>query len=1038
MRPSSPRSGAFRSGFASRVFAGTLLALCLAWPAPEARAQADADEGVLDIPGDIESRGEKLTNEEATRLLALPLPEAPDARYDLLQRQYAAALLLEDRARLVEVTRQLVDAGRGRPGGEAWITVYLSAEFYWGSSGKAFEASDPFVSDQSLSLGTRASAALRQAHFAAQGNDRAKLLRLWSRADDLASEALKQPENAPLQLPIERLQVRSEIERWQGNIAATVATLREAIRIGRREVQAARERTGNARDPAVLDVYRRLDGSLGMLTYALVRHGRPQEAIDVAQASITLWRAGQMRDGLGARWHYRLAHSLNAIQQFEAGLAAARQSDEMLQKAGASAASHTRWYSRQEIVRALIGLKRWKEADESYREFLASMPPDVLARTRASDWRLIALLAAKNGRLDEALEQAERSHRFRSRLFGTGHPQTQEAAGVRAVVRLLRGDVRQAMSDYEDLFAATLDNPSGWLDLDMRGVRGYVFGIAFGEFMGYVAERALKGEPLDAALTDRAMQIADRNNLSVTQRALADSTARVLAATPALRELLEQEQTQRRASSALLVKLNEMLTLEDRLRRETQTDEFKALPEAERKAHGAKLRAAREQIKAQQSEVAAARAELDTRRKAIASQFPGYADLVTPTIPRPGQLQRLLEPGEAVLVIQPTDAATLVWLVAADGRNGFSASKLTRNDIAKRVAALRAMLDVGSAQAGRDSPQLAAQLHALYRELLAPLEASLKGVRSLIVATHGPLASLPLAALVTRPPEGKAAPAWLVRQMAVTQLPSPSALQALRRVAQPQVAGKALLGFGDPVFKLAAGSAGRPAAKAGQPRLLGANLTPGATRYDADWGFRYGDMPPLPETRSELLAVAAALGADATNDLVLGEHATRRAVLEANLLDRRVVAFATHGLMPGELPGVSKPSLAMAATADEHESPLLELDDVLGLRLNAQWVLLSACNTAAGEQGGGAMSGLVRGFFFAGTRSVLATHWAVESESAAALTAATLKAQSKGAASRSESLRQAQLAMIDGQLGAGRWSRPFYWAPYALFGDPVR
>ncbi|MCZ7655716.1 MAG: hypothetical protein M5R42_17855 [Rhodocyclaceae bacterium] len=344
-------------------------------------------------------------------------------------------------------------------------------------------------------------------------------------------------------------------------------------------------------------------------------------------------------------------------------------------------------------MRALIGLKRWKEADESYREFLESMPPDVLARTRASDWRLRTLLAAKNGRMDEALEQAERAHRFRSRLYGLQHPQTQEAAGVRAVVRLLRGDVKQAMRDYEDLFAATLDNPSGWLDLDTRGVRGYVLGIAFGEFMAYVAERAVKGEPIDAALTDRAMQIADRNNLSVTQRALADSTARVLAATPALRELLEQEQAQRRAGAALIGKLNETLGLEDRLRRETQTDEFKALPEAERRAHGAKLRTVREQVKAQQAEVAAARTELDARRQAIASQFPTYADLVTPTIPRPGQLQRLLEPGEAVLVIQPTDAATLVWLVGADGRNGFIASKLTRNDIARRVADLRAMLD---------------------------------------------------------------------------------------------------------------------------------------------------------------------------------------------------------------------------------------------------------------------------------------------------------------------------------------------------------
>ena len=77
-------------------------------------------------------------------------------------------------------------------------------------------------------------------------------------------------------------------------------------------------------------------------------------------------------------------------------------------------------------------------------------------------------------------------------------------------------------------------------------------------------------------------------------------------------------------------------------------------------------------------------------------------------------------------------------------------------------------------------------------------------------------------------------------------------------------------------------------------------------------------------------------------------------------------------------------------------------------------------------------------FLHAGDRAVLATHWAVESNSAAALSTATFKAQSKGGVSRSESLRQAQLAMIDGSLGEGLWRHPFYWAPYALFGDPVR
>ncbi|MBK7314403.1 CHAT domain-containing protein [Candidatus Aalborgicola defluviihabitans] len=386
----------------------------------------------------------------------------------------------------------------------------------------------------------------------------------------------------------------------------------------------------------------------------------------------------------------------------------------------------------------------------------------------------------------------------------------------------------------------------------------------------------------------------------------------------------------------------------------------------------------------------------------------------------------MLNPGESLLVVYPTDTATLVWLVGADGRKGFSAVAVSRAELARRVAQLRGLLDLGVAPAGRESVPASAQLYALYKDLLGSLEPALRDVRSLLIATDGPLASLPLAALVTQPPQAGQAPAWLVRQMAVSQLPSSSALLALRRVAQPTVAAKALMGFGDPLFGVAGG------AKLATAPRVDSGLSGDAARYDAQWGFSYADMPALPDTRTELLALASALGANPKTDLLMGAQATRRAVLDANLLDRRVVAFATHGLMPGELPGISKPSLAMAATGDTRESPLLELDDVLGLRLNAQWVLLSACNTAAGEQGGAAMSGLVRGFFFAGARSVLATHWAVESESATALTSATFSAQGKGTLSRGESLRQAQLAMLDGKLGNGRWSHPFYWAPYAL------
>lgn len=1032
--PLAQRGAGWSRLLSCAVVAGFCLAL-------SCRVQAQAEGGEGDGPSDeaLQAGTPLVSKEDAPRVLALPLPTEPAARYLALQRQLSAALWVGERPRISEALRQLVEAGRGRPDGESWTVRYVNAEYQYGSQGKAVEMAETFLADDKLQLQTRTELSLALTYFLVNGaSERFRVERTWSRADGLWTQ-FEKAGAVPERMRLQRLQVRSEIERLRGNLDGAVATLREAARVGKGWIQAETRRGTPARDQKMLDAAGHYDGTLGMLTYALVRASRPQEAVSLAEGRLAQWRAGTLSDIMGARWNYRLATALVALQRYEPGLAAARTADEMLRAAGSTGASATLWMARKEWVQALIGLRRWQEADSVYRDFIATMPSDVLARTRASDSRLLALLAAKNGRFDEAVTLAEASHRYRLRLYGAKHPQTQEAAGVRGVVRLLRGDVSLAMTDYEELFTATLDNTAGWLDLELRGFRGYVFGIAFDEFMQFVTQRALKGERIDAALVDRAMQIADRQSLGVTQEALNDSTARVLAATPALRELLEQEQAQRQQARSAFTALAATLSQDGALRREMQSDTFKALPEAERKAGDDRLKQVREQIKAQQAATAEAQASLAKVREATASRFPSYADLVTPTTPSPTQLRRLLGAGEAVLVVAARPDATLVWLVGAEGRTAFHAAKVTAAELAQRVAEARRLLDLGSAPAGRAAVSPAVVLHTLYRDLLGPVEPALRGVRSLIVATPGDLASLPFATLVTRAPEAGTAPAWLVRQMAVTQLPTPSALQALRRVASPKPAARALMGFGDPQFQSSQALLSSSAAAAPQAlrHLVSASGTRNLSSYDAEIGFRYADMPALPETRDELLALAKALGADAPTDLVLGARATRRAVLEADLSDRRVVAFATHGLMPGELPGVSKPALAMAAAGDE--SPLLELDDVLGLRLNAQAVLLSACNTAAGEQGGAAMSGLVRGFFFAGTRSVLATHWAVESESAAALSAATFGAQAQGATmSRAEALRQAQLAMIDGPLGAGRWSHPFYWAPYGLFGDPVR
>jgi CHAT domain-containing protein len=969
---------------------------------------------------------------EAQRLLAQPLPAEPAARLALLQQQVRAAQSLEDRARWVELLAEVARLTSTQPGGELWMRQYLSAEFTWGSSGKGLSVADAYASDAKLALPVRAAAALRQVYALSQARDRAQLDRMWSRAQGLtrqAQQALGSSDPAGSQrLQVDHLQVRSEIERWDGRLADATATLREAVRLAAQGAQVARNTPGGlkaVRDAAALDAYGWYDGSQGMLTYALVRQGRAPEAVQIAQTNLALWRAGQLTDALGARWSYRLAQAQVASRQYALALENAQRSDEMLQRAGASPASHARWLARQEQVRSLIGLRHWPEADAFYAEFLGSLPADSLARERASDWRLRALLAAKNGRFDEALEGVERIHRYRLRLYGEAHPQTQEAAGVRALVRLLKGDMAGAWSDYQPLFAAMLDSPGGWQDLDLAGARGFVLGLALDEFLRDIAARAQRGDKLEQPWIDRALQVADRLQTGSTHRALVDASARLLAGTPALRAMLEEEQALRAAAATRHGALNTTLGEEDRLRRrnagEDMKAQLKALPDAERKqrlkALADELAAVRETARQQREQAQAAREALVQQRERIATAYPAYADLVTPTLPAPAAMQKLLAPGEALLVVHPLEGATLAWWVAPGAPTRLAASGIAAAAWADKVGQIRTALDLGT---GRPATLPVAALHEVWRELVAPLQPG-ADVKSLLVAADGALAAMPFAAALTAPEPG----AFVARRMAVTQLPSAGALFALRRVAAPPLAPKALFGVGDPQFK----STARTASPAGR-----AALGQGATKYDAGWGFSYGDIPPLPETRAELNALAQALGASPQVDLLLGAAATREAVLAAPLADRRVVAFATHGLMPGELPGISKPALALAPGADADASPLLELDDVLTLRLNAQSVLLSACNTAAGEQGGAAMSGLVRGFFFAGSRSVLATHWAVETASAAALTAAAFST----AAPRAEALRLAQVRMIEGQLGGGRWAHPFYWAGYALFGDPSR
>jgi CHAT domain-containing protein len=274
---------------------------------------------------------------------------------------------------------------------------------------------------------------------------------------------------------------------------------------------------------------------------------------------------------------------------------------------------------------------------------------------------------------------------------------------------------------------------------------------------------------------------------------------------------------------------------------------------------------------------------------------------------------------------------------------------------------------------------------------------------------------------------------WLIRALSIAHVPSVSSWYAITGVRGSTQRRSGFVAWADPAF------GGRQQVVA--TRGLRSLVTEGAVLGDVETGLlppNLGELlSPLPETLGEAEAIAGVLGGSSARDVVHGAEATRSSVLSMSkrgeLKRRGVVMFATHGLAPSQVSGLDGPALALAQERGEKLPSLLTVEDVLGLELDADWVLLSACNTSsADERGGDPLSGLARGFFYAGARSLLVTHWAVETESAAALTTGAMGAYVEGGVSRSEALRRSMVEVMD--RSDGSWSHPVFWAPYALVG----
>ena len=465
--------------------------------------------------------------------------------------------------------------------------------------------------------------------------------------------------------------------------------------------------------------------------------------------------------------------------------------------------------------------------------------------------------------------------------------------------------------------------------------------------------------------------------------------------------------------------------------------------DADSQAASAKLRTELTEISGQ---IAGLDADLNAK-------FPEYAELSNPKPLDVGGVQELLRKGEAMVLFLVTVDESYVWAVSP-GKSAWTRVPIGAADLAERVKKLRATLDPsGSTRAAESAfgdeiaeggiPFDRTTAHELYTSYLAPLAEVLEGADSLLVIADGALTSLPLSVLVTEPPEGEDADpdalrstAWLVKSYALTTLPAVSSLKALRLFQKRGEGTEPFKGFGSPALVGRAGAGSGGEVEVASRGVRSADLYFRGRYADVD---AVRELEPLPATADELRHMAGALGADPATALSLGDAATETAVKNASLVDTRVVAFATHGLLTGELKGLAEPALVFTPPrkATDIDDGLLTASEAAQLKLGADWVVLSACNTAAGDGTPGAegLSGLARAFLFAGARAILVSHWPVRDDAAAALTTgAFAKLTANPGIGRAEALREAMIDVMD-NTDDPTLAHPSAWAPFVVVGE---
>lgn len=607
---------------------------------------------------------------------------------------------------------------------------------------------------------------------------------------------------------------------------------------------------------------------------------------------------------------------------------------------------------------------------------------------------------SKIGRIEDAascLEKAAPIVRRQNDVFLTGSLYYYQASFFRD-----RGRFQEAVEEYKkvtELIEQGRRGLSGQVRLGITVAYEFIYDELLDALFG-MHQRA--DESAKSAIAREALQVAEENKARQFSEALASTLMRRGVQGVPL-ELLEKEHTLTAQRDALFRRVH--------------------APDGEEKASRSQT--------ATLSNLTKVSKELRELIQAFRKDFPSYADL---KYPEPVELDRLpLKDGEIVIVYNSAEEATFLWgLAESAGKpvvKEFRRLPIGSSGLGRLVDSFRQPFVGPVPNPDKFDPEVSAKLFSL---LLGPLGSeNLRQYKRVFIIPDGDLNLLPFEWLTPRPDSGE----YIFENLPISYYPSLTAMALARLHGSRPPTTETLFAVGDPVSdpndERYTGEVLRSSKKVATEGPIAESPQRGEREVISGLRARGFSFYRLPATALEVDAIEQILRPlGGTVETRVGFAANKTDLLATDLSRFRFLHFATHGILPQEVPSLREPALVLSIDESEPRNMFLTMTDILSLQLNAEVVTLSACETGLGKNlRAEGILGLPRAFMFAGASAVVVSLWKVADDSTADL---MREFYSNMAAGKDKAL---SLALARRKVRESGKTSPFFWAPFIMWGE---